>query len=388
VMCGHGAHTNTFQGLASRPLLAWLCTATFLRRVEGAGGITQDEQLLISDGSWHRDQRKSITLETSCYYTTMEGMPYGCQYNRAYYPSYQNDYQRRAEKTALMEFYNSCGGDFWRTRDNWNGELDPCWDYWYGVTCNEHGYVIKLELSDNRVRGPLPSALGALTSLIKLDLSSTEPEYHMHPNDEVNRVEGSMPSLAMCFQLEEIEVSGNLILKLPDDLYLNADTLRSLSASRNQLRNMPNYLRRFQVLHTLELDNNMIEDEFPADFGQLPNIRYVHLQYNRLKGRLTQDIVPMTKIQVFDISHNPELAGVIPEQVIVDWAEMSYLSILNTSISGYISSLCLDVPFCWKFMYDTHKDLTWATVSDVPDIVGMTVDLAQTNFFDETFANR
>eukprot|EP00437_Effrenium_voratum_P038375 CAMPEP_0181466562 /NCGR_PEP_ID=MMETSP1110-20121109/36525_1 /TAXON_ID=174948 /ORGANISM="Symbiodinium sp., Strain CCMP421" /LENGTH=318 /DNA_ID=CAMNT_0023591357 /DNA_START=90 /DNA_END=1046 /DNA_ORIENTATION=- len=318
----------------------------------------------------------------------MEGMPYGCQYNRAYYPSYQNDYQRRAEKTALMEFYNSCGGDFWRTRDNWNGELDPCWDYWYGVTCNEHGYVIKLELSDNRVRGPLPSALGALTSLIKLDLSSTEPEYHMHPNDEVNRVEGSMPSLAMCFQLEEIEVSGNLILKLPDDLYLNADTLRSLSASRNQLRNMPNYLRRFQVLHTLELDNNMIEDEFPADFGQLPNIRYVHLQYNRLKGRLTQDIVPMTKIQVFDISHNPELAGVIPEQVIVDWAEMSYLSILNTSISGYISSLCLDVPFCWKFMYDTHKDLTWATVSDVPDIVGMTVDLAQTNFFDETFANR
>ena len=49
-----------------------------------------------------------------------------------------------------------------------------------------------------------------------------------------------------------------------EDLYLNADTLRSLSASRNQLRpgqgqvqlqsmayllarNMPNYLRRFQV---------------------------------------------------------------------------------------------------------------------------------------------
>eukprot|EP00439_Symbiodinium_sp_Y106_P038568 s4487_g4.t1 len=173
----------------------------------------------------------------------------------------------RARISVLRSFEQSTAwlskkarGDFWRTRDNWNGELDPCWDYWYGVTCNEHGYVIKLELSDNRVRGPLPSALGALTSLIKLDLSSTEPEYHMHPNDEVNRVEGSMPSLAMCFQLEEIEVSGNLILKLPDDLYLNADTLRSLSASRNQLRNMPNYLRRFQVLHTLELDNNMIEE--------------------------------------------------------------------------------------------------------------------------------
>ena len=20
-------------------------------------------------------------------------------------------------------------------------DLDPCWDYWYGVTCNEHGYA-------------------------------------------------------------------------------------------------------------------------------------------------------------------------------------------------------------------------------------------------------
>lgn len=39
-------------------------------------------------------------------------------------------------------------------------------------------------------------------------------------------------------------------------------------------------------------------------------------------------------------------------------------------------------------MYDTHKDLTWATVSDVPDIVGMTVDLAQTNFYADTYGGR
>ena len=103
---------------------------------------------------------------------------------------------------------------------------------------------------------------------------------------------------------------------------------------------------------------------------------------------------------------------------------MSYLSILNTSISGYISSLCeipqrlehqlihrmtecfpclrgLDVPFCWKYMYDTHKDfgiltaqasaqrlavmclqdLTWATVADIPDIVGMQLGCAINNQF-------
>ncbi|CAJ1346286.1 unnamed protein product [Effrenium voratum] len=358
--------------------------ASLLRGPLAAGGITEDERLLVSDGAWHRNQRKSVSIESSCYYTTMEAMPYGCQYARAHFPSYQNEYQRKSEKAALMEFYNLCGGDFWRSRDNWNQDLDPCWDYWYGVTCNEHGYVIKLELSDNRVRGMLPSTMGALTSLIKLDLSSTESDYHLHPNEEMNRVEGVMPSLAMCFQLEEIEVSGNLILRLPDDLYLNADTLRSLSASRNLLKNLPIYLSRYQLLHTLELDNNRIEDEFPAEFGRLQNIRFVHLQYNRLIGSITRDIVPMNKIRVFDVSHNPGLSGVIPEQIIVDWAYVDYLAILNTSIAGYISSLCLDVPFCWKFMYDTHKDLTWATVSDVPDIVGMTVELAQTQLFAES----
>ena len=36
--------------------------------------------------------------------------PYGCQYARAYFPSYQNENQRRAEKAALLEFYNLCGG--------------------------------------------------------------------------------------------------------------------------------------------------------------------------------------------------------------------------------------------------------------------------------------
>ena len=100
-------------------------------------------------------------------------------------------------KTALMEIYNSCGGTFtemgrhadarrcdlawtqvtsgepkttgmghlWRftcgipcTMQLFSRyvdkELDPCWDYWYGVTCNENGYVWR---SDLRRCDALPS---------------------------------------------------------------------------------------------------------------------------------------------------------------------------------------------------------------------------------------
>ena len=36
----------------------------------------------------------------------------------------------------------------------------------------------------------------------------------------------------------------------------------------------------------------------------------------------------MLGVKVFDISHNPELAGVIPEQVIVDWAALALQMLL------------------------------------------------------------
>lgn len=178
-------------------------------------------------------------------------------------------------------------------------------------------------------------------------------------------------------RIETIELSGNQIQKLPPDLYLNSRTLRTLSVSHNHLNDLPNNLKLFTNLHTLELDNNHIDDEFPEDFGSLTNARIVKLQYNKLKGEINEAIIGMNKVRVFDVSHNPRLGGVLPEQIIVEWSEQDYLSMLNTSLTGYISSLCLDVPFCWKFMYDTHKDLTWATAADVPDIVSMTIELAR-----------
>eukprot|EP00441_Pelagodinium_beii_P020865 CAMPEP_0197661582 /NCGR_PEP_ID=MMETSP1338-20131121/51539_1 /TAXON_ID=43686 ORGANISM="Pelagodinium beii, Strain RCC1491" /NCGR_SAMPLE_ID=MMETSP1338 /ASSEMBLY_ACC=CAM_ASM_000754 /LENGTH=375 /DNA_ID=CAMNT_0043239157 /DNA_START=75 /DNA_END=1202 /DNA_ORIENTATION=- len=358
-------------GTASMAFLA------VLHKCSAAGGITDDEKLLFSDGQWHRNQRKSIPLETSCYYTTHAALPYGCQYRAAKEPAYKSDSQRQLEKQALLDMFNALDGPNWRSTDNWDEDLDPCWDYWYGVTCDEHGYVIKLELADNRLVGSLPATIGNLISLLKLDLSSTQPDYHQHENRNINRIEGKMHSLARMTRIEEIEVSGNLITQLPKDLYLNAKTLRSLCASFNKLRKLPEKLDEYKVLHTLELDNNLIADTFPEEFGALSNARIIHLQYNKLKGEINEAIVGMDRVRVFDVAHNPNLGGQLPEEIIVLWAETDYLSILNTSISGYISSLCLDVPFCWKFMYDTHKDLTWATVADVPDIVSMTIELAK-----------
>merc|ERR1711972_125310 len=108
--------------------------------------------------------------------------------------------------------------------DNWNYG-DPCWDFWYGVTCDTHGYVIYLEMVDNRLEGKIPDEINRLTNLLKLDLSSTAEVYMGQPNLYVNRIKDKMPTINALKSISEIEVSGNLIEALPPDLFENADTL-------------------------------------------------------------------------------------------------------------------------------------------------------------------
>ena len=36
---------------------------------------------------------------------------------------------------------------------------------------------------------------------------------------------------------------------------------------------------------------------------------------------LYSELFTALEVEVFDVSHNPELGGIIPEQIIVDWAE-------------------------------------------------------------------
>merc|ERR1719498_1413520 len=247
------------------------------------------------------------------------------------------------------------------------------------VACDEHGHVIGLELVDNNLYGTIAPDIADLESLLKIDVSTTASQYHNHPNKNRNRIRGVIPSLAKISRLEELTFSGNELVALPGDLYLNGETLRLISGSYNMITQLPKYMNRFQELHTIELDHNLLDGPIPPDIGFMPKMRYLHLDSNRLSGPMPTTIAQLTRILVFDVSHNPGLTSVISEDIIVNWAEVEYLAILNTSIVGYIAALCLDVPFCWKYQFDTHKDLTWATASEVPDIVNLTIELAKTN---------
>jgi hypothetical protein len=343
------AHLSAGFRLAVLCDIFWVLSR--LPGVSSSGGLLDDERLLFSTGSWHRLQRKRVPFESACYYNHDQLLPYGCQYNVSQSVEWQT--QQSEEKGVLQDFYTSLDGPNWRTFDNWNVG-DQCWDAWYGITCDEMGHVISIDLVDNKLNGTIPPSINQLRYLLKLDISTSDTSFHNHPNLYRNKVTGKIPSLASISRLEELAFSANQITGLPPDLYLNGDTLRVLSGSYNRLTELPRYMDRYVRLHTLELDHNEIVGPLPPDLGYLTVARHIHLDVNLLSGPVPNTLKKLTRILNFDVSHNPALTGEMSEDLIVNWAEVEYLAILNTTITGYISSLCLDVPFCWKFMLYTQ----------------------------------
>ncbi len=81
-------------------------------------------------------------------------------------------------REALVALYNSTDGDNWRRNDNWLSNK-PIGE-WFGVFTNERGRVIKLDLAENGLNGPISPELGNLTRLTTL--------YLLH-----NRLSGPIP---------------------------------------------------------------------------------------------------------------------------------------------------------------------------------------------------
>ena len=82
------------------------------------------------------------------------------------------------ECNALVAVYNHTDGNHWiMNNEDWVGKDDwlennkPC--SWAGIVCSD-GHVIEISLPLNGLTGVLPSEIGALTRLIKLELTDNQ----------------------------------------------------------------------------------------------------------------------------------------------------------------------------------------------------------------------
>lgn len=165
-----------------------------------------------------------------------------------------------AERQALVDLYNSTGGESWVINDNWLVG-DPCANNWYGVDCNlSKTNVIGLYLQLIHLTGPIPHGLDRLTELTHLYL-----------------------------------FSNNLTGPIPKDL-ANLTNLQAVRLYENRLTGaIPSEMGNLSNLVLLELHNNRLIGPIPAAFGGIATLTTLDLSHNLLSGAIPASLANLTE---------------------------------------------------------------------------------------------
>ena len=205
------------------------------------------------------------------------------------------------DREALVAFYRATYGAYWENNANWLSATPL--DEWHGVTTDENGRVIELDLFSNRLIGSVPSELGNLYHLTRLDLgnnllSGTIPPELGHLTNLTwlslrdNQLSGEIPSgLRNLTNLTTLHLWGNeLSGAIPSELG-HLTNLTELYLSGNRLSGpIPPELGNLANLAWLNLWDNQLSGTIPPELGQLTNLEKLYLSDNRLSGCLSAEL--------------------------------------------------------------------------------------------------
>lgn len=127
------------------------------------------------------------------------------------------------DRVALEEIYNSTRGIEWYKSTNWCS--DKPLNEWWGVTTNEQGRVVELDMAYNGVSGRLTQPLRKLTKLRKLNLNS-QSYTTFYPDGRVENRPGKNNSIT------DIDVSLNSELQFLD---LTSNKISAINVSKNKM---------------------------------------------------------------------------------------------------------------------------------------------------------
>uniref|UniRef100_A0A804IHK4 Uncharacterized protein n=1 Tax=Musa acuminata subsp. malaccensis TaxID=214687 RepID=A0A804IHK4_MUSAM len=212
---------------------------------------------------------------------------------------------------------------------------------WIG---RNHSSLKVLRLRSNLLYGTIPENIGDLTSLQVLDLSS-------------NKFFGSLPSSLGNFNAM-VEVQNDTRPLLQDNNYTYIES--SLLTTKGS---MVDYTTILSLVTSIDLSNNHLSGEIPKEMTKLLGLRFLNLSNNHLTGRIPEKMGDMKQLESLDLSVN-NLTGEIPSS----FSAMSFLARLNLSynnLSGKIpTSSQLSTFDSWTYV--GNKDLCGTPLPDCP----------------------
>jgi Leucine-rich repeat (LRR) protein len=229
----------------------------------------------------------------------------------------------QAECEVLVALYDNTDGNNWLDKSGgWKAINTPC--DWQGVACSG-GHVTDLTLIQNNLAGPLPTQLGNLTNLQRLDL-------------ELNQLTGGIPAeLGILVNLTTLNLwSNQLTSGIPPELG-NLVNLTWLALDSNQLSgNIPPELGNLVNLKGLELEDNQLTGSIPIQLGNLVNLTWLNLAYNPLisSGPIPPWLSNLTSLRYLNLNSN-QLTGGIPSEL-GDLVNLTFLDLSNNQLTGPI----------------------------------------------------
>lgn len=237
---------------------------------------------------------------------------------------------------ALQSFVDhlESGIDGWKLNTN-SSVYSNCCD-WVGITCMsslslglteefESGRVVRLDLSNKRLRGNLSESVGSLDQLKTLNLSrnffrdSLPVSLLRLSNLNVldlskNQFSGVFPISLNLPKINVFDVSENGFRGLvPAGICNNSPFIRSINLAVNYFNG--SILLEFgncSSLEYLNLATNSLSGTVLQGLFRLPKLSLLNLQENRFSGQLSDSIGNLSNLVRLDVSCN-QLSGSIPD---------------------------------------------------------------------------
>jgi Leucine-rich repeat (LRR) protein len=256
------------------------------------------------------------------------------------------------EVDFLVQLFTNCDGTNWPDSSTWNtfwtGSNSVC--DWEGIVCDESFHVTALalprknlagcqipvtvsnltrlttlDLSHNRILGPLPNTLWTLTLLKTLSLSKNMELEHSFTNltdmSELHSLEqfkmndmklsGHIPaSLFRIGTLKYVYLQNNRLTSLSWGDSSRLEQIVDLNVRNNSIDSLPDQVARLVNCELLDMSYNQMADFLPIGLTQMVNADEIYLNNNQLAGNL-HDFTVLKKLAQMDLSVN-KLFGALP----------------------------------------------------------------------------
>jgi Leucine-rich repeat (LRR) protein len=229
--------------------------------------------------------------------------------------------RRQTEQLVLERLYQAAGGSNWHNRDNWMVDSSNICT-WYGITCNEDGFITDIALGGNNLKGTVPSDVFHLPWLTRLSLYS-------------NPVSISLNDIANASRLHVLELDSTGLQSL--DGIGQARGLTELSARFNGLQGiLPTEISALSNLEYLTLADNNFSGTLPSYLNALSNMRQLKLGSNQLSGSLL-DFATTPALNYLDLSDN-RLTGMLPAAFLKSCSPTArlYVDLSSNGIQGVL----------------------------------------------------